>query len=304
MTSARTIVTVKRTGPNKPTLHKVKTNSKLVTGKVNDSYAYPMILVNNKTVYVPNQNVKALYRKSSFYKKKNKVKVGRIALNKNGSFTLTLPSTLKAGTKVELRTVDAVSRCSLSTHVITNQAVPIRPTISHVSNKTTKVKVYAYEKCKKAVVKIGKKRYVATKGKYKSKSKRYCYTVKIPRTNSTGTLKVYVVNVKGGSPVLRVHPVQKVPDSPIVVSAPTGKGKVVGKVNLVGAPKKKAATVSNTKTKVAATVAGKVYKGKVKKDGTFVIKIPKLKKGTKFKVTASNRYGKSVPRVSKVGKKK
>ena len=304
MTSARTIVTVKRTGPNKPTLHKVKTNSKLVTGKVNDSYAYPMILVNNKTVYVPNQNVKALYRKSSFYKKKNKVKVGRIALNKNGSFTLTLPSTLKAGTKVELRTVDAVSRCSLSTHVITNQAVPIRPTISHVSNKTTKVKVYAYEKCKKAVVKIGKKRYVATKGKYKSKSKRYCYTVKIPRTNSTGTLKVYVVNVKGRSPVLRVHPVQKVPDSPIVVSAPTGKGKVVGKVNLVGAPKKKAATVSNTKTKVAATVAGKVYKGKVKKDGTFVIKIPKLKKGTKFKVTASNRYGKSVPRVSKVGKKK
>ena len=304
MTSARTIVTVKRTGPNKPTLHKVKTNSKLVTGKVNDSYAYPMILVNNKTVYVPNQNVKALYRKSSFYKKKNKVKVGRIALNKNGSFTLTLPSTLKAGTKVELRTVDAVSRCSLSTHVITNQAVPIRPTISHVSNKTTKVKVYAYEKCKKAVVKIGKKRCVATKGKYKSKSKRYCYTVKIPRTNSTGTLKVYVVNVKGRSPVLRVHPVQKVPDSPIVVSAPTGKGKVVGKVNLVGAPKKKAATVSNTKTKVAATVAGKVYKGKVKKDGTFVIKIPKLKKGTKFKVTASNRYGKSVPRVSKVGKKK
>ena len=192
----------------------------------------------------------------------------------------------------------------MSTQVITNQAVPIRPTISHVSNKTTKVKVYAYEKCKKAVVKIGKKRCVATKGKYKSKSKRYCYTVKIPRTNSTGTLKVYVVNVKGGSPVLRVHPVQKVPDSPIVVSAPTGKGKVVGKVNLVGAPKKKAATVSNTKTKVAATVAGKVYKGKVKKDGTFVIKIPKLKKGTKFKVTASNRYGKSVPRVSKVGKKK
>lgn len=65
--------------------------------------------------------------------------------------------------------------------------------------------------------------------------------------------------------MLRVHPVQKVPDSPIVVSAPTGKGKVVGKVNLVGAPKNKAATVSNTKTKVAATVAGKVYKGKVKK---------------------------------------
>lgn len=87
--------------------------------------------------------------------------------------------------------------------------------------------------------------------------------------------------------MLRVHPVQKVPDSPIVVSAPTGKGKVVGKVNLVGAPKNKAATVSNTKTKVAATVAGKVYKGKVKKDGTFVIKIPKLKKGIKFKVTAA-----------------
>ena len=42
----------------------------------------------------------------------------------------------------------------------------------------------------------------------------------------------------------------------------------------------------------------------LKKDGTFVIKIPKLKKGTKFKVTASNRYGKSVLRVSKVGKKK
>lgn len=78
--------------------------------------------------------------------------------------------------------------------------------------------------------------------------------------------------------MLRVHPVQKVPDSPIVVSAPTGKGKVVGKVNLVGAPKKKAATVSNTKTKVAATVAGKVYKGKVKKMAPLLSKYQSSKR--------------------------
>lgn len=303
MTSARTIVTVKRTGPNRPTLNKMYTNKIQVTGNINDKHAYPMILVNNKIVYVPNQNVKALYRKSSFYNKKYSVKVGGFRLTNSGAFTLTLPQYLKAKDSVLLRTVDAISRVSLSTHVKVAQAKPAKPIVGAVTNRSKKIKLYAVEKCLKAAVKIGKKTYSSKKGKYNSKTKRYCYTIEIPRTDSSQLIKAYLVNGKGRGSVAKVHTVQKSPDSPKILTAYIGTSKVTGIVNLVGAPKNKVCTVKNTKTKVVLTMNNKTYKAKVKKDGTFVVKTPKLAKGDTFTLEASNRIGKSKVRKGKATKK-
>ena len=304
MTSARTIVTVKRTGPNKPTLNAAYTNKIAITGNINDTYAYPMILVDNKTVYVPNQNVKALYRKSVFYKKKYKVKVGNFRLTNSGKYTLTLPQYLPAGTDIQLKTVDAVYRTSLSNHLKVIQAKPVKPMVKYVSNVSQKIKLYTHEKCTKAAVKIGKKTYSSVKGKYNKKSKRYCFTIKIPRTDSTTLIKAYTVNSKGRGSVLNVHTTQKVPDSPKIVTAEAGKTKVIGTVDLVGAKKNKTATVSNTKTKVVLQMNGREYKAKIKKDGTFTVNTPKLKAGDKFTVIASNRAGKSKPRDVTVTNKK
>lgn len=305
MTSARTIVTVKRTGPNKPKLSKVYTNKKTVTGNVNDTYAYPMVLVGGKTIYVPNANVKALYKKSTYYKKKYKVVVGRFTLSNSGKFTLTLPDYLKAKTTVELKTVDAVARASLATHVNVTQAKPVLPTVGSVSNMTKTVKVYTKEKCTKAGVKIGKKTYTATKASYNKKSKKYCFKVKTGRKNSNQLMKIYVVNAKGRSTAVKLYPKQKAPDTPTITKAKIGSKKVTGKVTAaaLAAPKGKVATIANTKTKVVLTLNGKKYKGKIKADGTFVIKTPKLEKGDKFTIIASNRLGKSKAKKGSAKKK-
>ncbi|MCH5266893.1 MAG: 5'-nucleotidase C-terminal domain-containing protein [Lachnospiraceae bacterium] len=304
MTSSRTIVTVKRTGPNKPTLNKVYTNKLTVTGNVNDTYAYPMVLVDNKTVYVANKNVKALYLKSGFYSKKYKVKIGNFQQTKAGKFTLTLSSYLKANTSVKLRTVDSVSRESLLNSTKTVQAKPIKPTTSVVKNNSKKVKVYTSEICTKAAVKIGKKTYTTKQKTYNTKKKKYCFTIKIPRTDSTTLMKVFTVNAKGRGSALTIYPVQKVPDTPRIITADAGKTKVTGTVNLVGAKKNKTPTVSNTKTKVVLKMGEKEYKAKIKKDGTFSVKVPKLKAGDKFTLTASNRAGKSKSLTVKIKKKK
>lgn len=298
-TSSRTIVTVKRTGPNKPVLNAVKTNSKKISGKLNDTYAYPMILVNKKTLYVQNATIKALYKKSAFYDKSYKVKIVPVTIA-SGKFTVTLPKYLTAGTKVQLKTIDVVSRCSLITSGSVVQKVPNKPVkVSAVTNLSKKVKIYTEEKCTRALVKIGKKSYQSTKSSYSSKTKRYCFTVKIPRTDSTSVLKTYVSNAKGNSKACSIRPTEVVPNKPKVDKVKKGAKKITGKVDIIGALNGKN-TVSGTKTKVYVYVNGKRYKAKVKNNGIFTVKVSVLKKGTKIICKAKNRKGTSLSKTLRV----
>lgn len=304
-TSARKVVTVKRTGPNKPSLVQPKTNTKTIVGNVNDSYAYPVIIVNGKKVYVPNKNVKSLYKKSSIYNKKYSVSVGKVKLYSNGRFTLTLPGYWTAKTKVQVKTVDAIARASLVNSKSVKQVVANAPKISNtaVSNLSKSVNLYTGEKVTSAVVKIGKKKYTAKKKKYNKKTKKYRFHIVIPRTDTNVKMKAYFVNVKGRSSVTTFHTYAKAPDKPTVDAAYAGLKTITGKVKLI-AKGKKAGTVANSKTKVYAFVNGKKYVAKVKNDGTYAVKVPALKAKDKLVIKATNRLGKSQGKNVTVKKKK
>lgn len=292
-TSERTTVTVKRTGPNQPVLNEIKTNSKVVSGKINDTYAYPMVLVSDKTLYVPNQNVAELYKKSSFYNKGYKVVVTSMKIA-SGAFSFNLPDYLKAKVSVKLKTIDSLSRCALQSKTAVLQMRPRKPEVAAVSNLSQSVKVYSGEKCQSATVRIGDKKYQGKSASYSSQ-KGYCYTVKIPRSDSTSTLEVYLTNEKGNSSVVTLHPTEKVPNRPVLNEAKKNAKKVTGKVHLVGA-KDGVNTVKSTKTKVYLYVNKKKYTGKINKDGSFSVKVKKLKKRDKLVCYARNLNGVSLKR--------
>ncbi len=297
-TSSRTTVTVKRTGPNKPTLNNnIKTNSKVVSGKTNDVYAYPLVLVDDKTLYVPDSNTEELYKKSSFYNKSYKVVVTNMKMEASGAFQFTLPDYLKSSSKVKLRTIDALSRYSLPHKVGVTLAAPRKPSISQVSNLSKSVKVYTAEaECTSATVQVDSKKYASSKAKYDKKT-GYCYTVTIPRSDSTSTLKIWLTNKVGKSTTIVLHPTEKAPNKPKLDKVKKSAKKVTGKVHLVGSKDGKN-TVKNTKTKVYVYVNGKKYTAKISSDGTFSVKFKKRKLKSKDKVVcyAKNCNGTSLKR--------
>lgn len=293
-TSVRKTITVKRSGPNQPALNGIKTNSKAVSGKLNDTYAYPMVLVNDKTLYVQDQNVAELYKKSSFYNKGYKVVVTSMKITSSGTFSFNLPDYLKADIVVKLKTVDTLSRCGLQSTTEVLQMKPRKPEVAAVSNLSKSVKVYSGEKCQSASVRIGDKKYSVSKASY-SKEKGYCYTVKVPRSDSTSTFRVYLTNAKGNSSVVSLHPIEKAPNRPTLNKVKKSAKKVTGKVHLVGG-KDGVNTVKSTKTKVYLYVNGKKYTGKVKNDGSFSVKVKKLKKKDKLVCMARNLNGVSLKR--------
>ncbi len=294
--SARTVVTVKRTGPNKPTLRSVKTNSRLVKGNINDSYTYPVIIVNKKTIYIPKDGTYDLYKNSVLNSSSYKVvMVDGVSVTSSGSFAFTLPSLLKKGVTVDVKTLDTSSRASLQTRVTVKQAVPAKAITDPVSNLTRKVKIYSEEKCTSAILKVGKKKYTNKKPKYISSKKMYRYTVSIPRTDSNVAMKAYLTNVKGKSSALKIAITEKVPNKPKLDKVKANVKKITGQIDLVGSKTEKN-TVATTKTKVYVYVSGKKYKAKVDNEGVFYVKVKKVSSGTVIKCKAKNRYGTSLVR--------
>lgn len=296
-TSSRTTVTVKRTGPNKPALNNnIKTNSKVVSGKTNDIYAYPLVLVDDKVLYVPSTNVEELYKKSSFYKKSYKVVVIKMKTEASGAFQFTLPEYPTSHMNVKIKTIDALARCSLQHKVGVTLAAPRKPTVSQVSNLSQTVKVYTAEECTSATVRIDNKKYAATKAKYNKKT-GYCYTIKVPRSDSTSIFRIWLTNKVGNSLSVVLHPTEKVPNKPKLDTVKRSAKKITGKVHLVGS-KDGENTVKSTKTKVYLYLNGKKHLAKIKSDGTFYLKFKKrkLKPHDKLICFAKNCNGTSLKR--------
>jgi hypothetical protein len=255
-----------------------------------------MILVNDTTLYVPDQHTAALYEKSSFYDAGYKVEVTEMEITSAGKFSFVLPDYLDASATVKLRTVDALSRCSLQTKVGVKQALPRTPQVAGVSNLTKKVKVYTKELCTRASVKINSKKYSSDSAVYSSE-KGYCYTVKIPRTDSTSVLKVYLTNTVGNSSSVKIRPIEKAPNKPKLDTIKANQKKITGTVDVIGSSETN--TVKNTGTKVYIFVRGKKCAATIKQDGSFVVKFKKLKLRKKDKVVciAKNNNGNSLKRV-------
>ena len=320
--SARTVVEVKRTGPNKPGMDKLETRSKKVTGNLNDTNVYPVfILESEKTVYLQDDGTKELYQSSDIYNAKYKIVIRKITIKEDGSYSFSLPNLLPAETKLKLKTLDSIARDSLGTNKKVVQTEPAKPTADEVTNLSKKVKIYSEEKCTSASAKVKNKTYTAEKAKYLSGKKLYRYTVTIPRTDSGVMVKVYLNNIKGKSPVLKLTKKEKAPDTPKVDKLRKKKKKITGQVHLVSAAIKATtsasitsggavgtdsngdatATVSNTKTKVFVWVNKKKYTGKITASGSFKVKLKwKLMRGDVVTVQAKNSLGKSLKRKIRV----
>ena len=320
--SARTVVIVKRTGPNKPSMDKVVTKSRKVTGNLNDTNVYPVFIVaDQKTVYMQDDGTEELYKIADIYNAKYKVVKRKIAIKEDGSYSFELPKLLPAEMKIQIKTIDAIGRDSLGTSRKVKQTEPAKPTADEVTNLTKKVKIYSEEKCTSASVQIKKKTYTVKKSKFLSKKNLYRYTISIPRTDSGVKVKVYLNNIKGKSPVLSLTKKEMAPNKPTVTKAKKNSRIIKGKVHLVNAAVTAAtsssvttgtaidsdgntensneATVENTKTKVFVWVNKKKYTAKVTDSGIFKVKLKKkfkLKKGDKIVVQAKNSLGKSLKR--------
>lgn len=292
--SARTVVTVKRTGPNKPVMEKLTTAVRTVTGELNDKNVYPFfILDSKKTVFMQDDGTEELYKQCELYNKDYKVE--KIAMNiaSDGSYTFSLPYLLTAKTEVKMRTVDVANRVSMGTKRVVKQTVPAKPTMQTVTNLSTKVKVFSEEKCKSATITVGKKKYTITKKTYVASKKMYRYQRKIEKTNSGVKVNAYVTNNTGNSPVLKTKKTEVVPDTPKVNKLKAGLKKITGHVDVVGdGTEAQGVTVENTNTKVFILVNGKKYTASIDFGGNYTVKLKKpLASKDKVVAKARNKKG-------------
>lgn len=292
--SARTVVIVKRTGPNKPVMERPTTAVRTITGEINDKNVYPFfILDSKKTVFMQDDGTEELYKQCEFYNKDYKVEKIKMDITGDGSYTFSLPYLLKAKTELKVRTVDVANRVSMGTKRTVQQTVPAKPTMQTVTNLSTKVKVFSEEKCKSATIKVGKKKYTITKKTYVSSKKMYRYQRKIEKTNSGVKVNAYLTNSKGNSPVLKTKKTEVVPDTPKVNKLKAGVKRITGHVDVVGdGTEADGATVENTNTKVFILVNGKKYTASIDFEGNYTVKLKKpLASKDKVIVKARNKKG-------------
>lgn len=293
-TSPRVAITVSRTGPNKPTLHAIKSNSKKVTGNINDTFAYPVLYVESKNaVYVPKTDGKALYKASSAYDASTRIIEVPFTVASSGAFTLTLPCYLPGETSATLFTLDNSSRKSNSTSKKVTQKKPPKPSLvtSFVSNGATTVKISCGERCTMHV-KIDKKVYTHKNVTYNASTYSYIYKVKIPKTNTGKKIKIYAKNSVGNSTVISAPRKETVPNTPSVSSINLNTKTIKGNVHFIDSDFEKS-TLSKSKTKVYVKVNGKTYKAKVSAKGTFTVTASGLTSGQIFSIWATNVNGTS-----------
>ena len=290
--SARTVVTVKRTGPNKPKINTVNSNSKIVSGNLRDNYVTPAFLVDSNTVYVPSEGGKTIFENSDLYNPEYKVVETEFQIKEDGTVRMELSSLLPGDSLVEMYTIDTLMRKSLKCETTVVQMVPNKPEIinEEITNQTTSISVYTEEKCKSVHALVSGKDYVSSSATYNSELNLYKYTVKIPKSNSGVTVKVYATNVKGDSASVSMTKKEKAPDTPKLKTVKADAKRVDGTVHLIGADGKRT-TVSESKTKVYVKIDTKKYTANVHEDGTFGVKTKKIKSGSKITYWASNVNG-------------
>lgn len=293
--SARTKLTVKRKGPNKPVLAPVKVASKRITATLNDTNTYPVFIMDN-TVYLDKDGVEDLYKKSSLYK--SSYKVVKLKTNvESEKLVMRVTQFPKVGQKATLYCLDAASRVSLASGRTIVDTVPDRATVDPLTNVSRKINLYSDEKCKQAMVKIQKKKYVTKKAKYVSSLGLYRYTISIPRTDSTETIRAYLINKNGKSKAVKVKTSLHAPDAPTVDKVKKGDKVITGKVDLVKTGSQETVTVSNSKTKVYVYVNKKKFKALVSEDGHYEAAVHKVPAGAKITVKAKNANGSSLKTV-------
>lgn len=194
-TSNATTVTVKRAGPNCPTITKLKNNDILIEGAANDSNV-KIFAVIGETVYVSKSLGPTYYTKCKKYDENLTIKMTDIILKDNGTYSVTIPNQY-AGTEVKVFSVDKLGRVSHARKRAVTKEAPNRVTLY----ETFDVERYVYghvpdgNNCT-AVLKIGSKLYKA-----KTDEEGY-FTASVGVMSAGSTMTVYAYKGSGkGYPV-------------------------------------------------------------------------------------------------------
>lgn len=194
----------------------------------------------------------------------------------SGDFSYTLENPLPAGSSIY-----AITRFKDGGVIGVNRikVIPEAPEmpilIEDMNNSDKEVYVIADEESE-VTIKIGKKTYTSTTYEYSEEYEAYVYKVTIGRTNSGTKATVQASNVSGSSKVLSTVIGKKAPDAPKVDKVTIASTSVTGTIELLGEKVKD--------TVVYVKIGTKTYKGAVKEDGTFEVKIKKQKEKTKMTV--------------------
>ena len=288
--SARTVVTVKRTGPNKLTVNQVNSNSTKITGDFHDKYVTLVAIVDDTYAYVAKNGGKQAYQKSELFDDRLVIKEVAVSIS-DKKFTMTLPKLLTGGTKIKFYSIDNVYRRSVTVGKAVVQQLPNVPKVSGgvIYNSKSNLEVLIDEKCKITVV-VGDKKYTSKHSSYDSSDGKYHHNVTIPKTNSGVKVSIYATNRKGNGKSKIYIKKEYAPNTPRLWKIKANSKTIRGKVHLVKSAGGKA-TVSDTGTKVYVQIGKKRYKAKIHNNGTFRVKTKKLKKGTKLVYWAENKNG-------------
>ena len=147
--SARVPVTVKRTGPNLPSVNPIDNTNGAITGDLDDDDAYLIAIIGN-TVYVPKNGGKEIYEKNTeIYKPGYSIVEVGFETDYTGYFSLLVPPQA-AGTAITFYNLDHVSRNSRQYETTVKDAGPNAPVVYEVSNIERSISGYVPSDTKKA----------------------------------------------------------------------------------------------------------------------------------------------------------
>jgi len=130
LTSEEVVVTVKRTGPNRPQVEGIFNNLDQVRGKLNDTDANVFAIIEDQ-VYVGNEKTAELFKKCTTFQKPDiqyTVNVTDVRVDSENVYQLTVP-VQKIGTSISIYTVDHISRSSMANTVKVQDAAPNPPVV-------------------------------------------------------------------------------------------------------------------------------------------------------------------------------
>lgn len=282
ISSARTVVSVERKGPNRCSVDTVYSNSRLVSGKLNDSYV-SLIAIADNVVYVNKNGGKELFETSELYNASYEIRKVNMDIDDGGYFEFYLSRLVEGDSKISFYSLDNLGRNSLSVTQTVVACLPNKPVIQNevLTNRDTQVTVLEAEKCK-ITVKSDNGCFSTRSCVWSEEDKKYIYKVSIPRRNITSTVEVYAVNAKGKSASVKMKRYLAKVD---LYDISAGAKKVKGEISWN----------ASTTTVIYIKVNNTVYKTKVRKDRTFGIKLKKkLKRNAKVAVWASDSGGRGL----------
>ena len=221
----------------------------------------------------------------------NNNEIVKATTDAKGVYRIKLNKPLKEGALVKVTNRNNLGYLMDANYSLVSYKAPTEPKlITSLTNSSKYIKAVTLEDVPLYTV-INGTTIESAKGTFSDKEQGYVHVVKFDRLHSGTKVVMYAKNVTTNSKSLTFEVKKEAPDAPKVAAVTAGSTQITGSVEIFLLDSEKEATVKNTKTKVFAKINGTNYTGTIKKNGSFVIDLPKLEVGTQVSVFAYNQYG-------------